>query len=382
MHGTVDDPGLVLRAIAEIFNRCLVSQPSSEHERVIESVCPFRLDELQVMKVSKVSTTIGTAAPVCVSENDGNDYAIWISVVENSGEKLYDLLSDESIVEIKRLPTRPNGTYLQGTKQVRVFSFEHAIQVLEAVELRRSTSATEANITSSRSHCLTSIYLVRIPSKLNKTDDVAAKASVSRLLFVDLAGSERYRQTLATGDRLKEASDINKSLQSFKNCIAAIRSHQTSVSMNSLAQQQHIPYRDSKLTQILEPDLAAGHLDLIVTVNPDPIFFDVSTHVMEFSAVARDVRITNHVDSGMKKSNNVHQRLKFRTEQVATSPVQKVKSLMRSASALPRMLTPKRLQRKHVETVAEETSQQSSCRDCGNLLVQVRSLICIMFTLA
>ena len=102
----------------------------------------------------------------------------------------------------------------------------------------RSTGATAMNQTSSRSH---SIFTIVVESS-DIGPDGEPRIKVGKLNLVDLAGSERQSKTRAEGDRLKEAININKSLSALGNVISALVDNKSS----------HIPYRDSKLTRLLE----------------------------------------------------------------------------------------------------------------------------------
>lgn len=109
---------------------------------------------------------------------------------------------------------------------------------MQAGNKNRSVGATLMNQTSSRSH---SIFTVTVESSI-EGDDGEAHIKVGKLNMVDLAGSERQSKTGATGDRLKEATKINLSLSALGNVISALVDGKTS----------YIPYRDSKLTRLLQ----------------------------------------------------------------------------------------------------------------------------------
>lgn len=102
-----------------------------------------------------------------------------------------------------------NGKFIAGLNEIRVRSREDALAVFRSGQSARQVFGTMANRESSRSHGIFNIKLVRIH---NGAPEDPESASVSRLSIVDLAGSERSRNTGTTGDRLKEAGNINKSL--------------------------------------------------------------------------------------------------------------------------------------------------------------------------
>lgn len=107
-----------------------------------------------------------------------------------------------------------NGKFIAGLNEIRVRSREEALAVFRSGQSARQVFGTMANRESSRSHGIFNIKLVRIH---NGAPEDPESASVSRLSIVDLAGSERSRNTGNTGDRLKEAGNINKSLMVCKD---------------------------------------------------------------------------------------------------------------------------------------------------------------------
>lgn len=115
--------------------------------------------------------------------------------------------------------------------------------VMSAGSQNRSVAATRMNATSSRSH---SIFLVHVYQKNTKTD--AQKAG--KLFCCDLAGSEKTEKTEATGQTLEEAKKINQSLSALGNVINALT--------ESKGKGAFIPYRDSKLTRILQESLGGN----------------------------------------------------------------------------------------------------------------------------
>lgn len=115
----------------------------------------------------------------------------------------------------------------------------------------RATASTKMNDLSSRSHAVFIIILeqMTILNGETKNGDPAKQIKVGKLNLVDLAGSERVRVTQATGQRLEESKSINQSLSALGNVIAALTDKKA---------RPHIPYRDSKLTRILEDSLGGN----------------------------------------------------------------------------------------------------------------------------
>ncbi|XP_010552747.1 PREDICTED: kinesin-like protein KIN-1 isoform X1 [Tarenaya hassleriana] len=170
-------------------------------------------------------------------------YAIKLSMVEIYMEKVRDLL-DISKENIQIKENRGQGILLSGVTEVAVMDPAEAIQYLCTGSANRAVGETQMNISSSRSHC---IYLFTIQQELIKEKRVRN----GKLVLVDLAGSEKADKTGAEGRALEEAKTINKSLSALGNVINALTS-------GSPSKLNHIPYRDSKLTRILQDALGGN----------------------------------------------------------------------------------------------------------------------------
>ncbi|WVR07361.1 hypothetical protein IAU60_004402 [Kwoniella sp. DSM 27419] len=187
-----------------------------------------------------------------------------------------------------------NGKYIAGLKDVRVRSREEALAVFRSGQSARQVFGTLANRESSRSHGIFTIKVVRIHNGAPEDPD---SAQVSRLAIVDLAGSERTRNTQTTGDRLKEAGNINKSLMVLGQCLEVLRANQQKMALPSTAGMKKklavVPFRHSKLTEVFQNFFVGdGRAVIIVNVNPYDTGFDENSHVMRFSATAREIQTT------------------------------------------------------------------------------------------
>ena len=129
---------------------------------------------------------------------------------------------------------------------------------MQAGKKNRSVGATAMNAGSSRSHAIFTIIVECCDStgSVRQGDHI----TVGKLNLVDLAGSERQSKTQATGDRLKEATKINLSLSALGNVISALVD----------GKSQHIPYRDSKLTRLLQDSLG-GNTKTVMCANCGPV---------------------------------------------------------------------------------------------------------------
>ncbi|WVF72614.1 hypothetical protein IAT40_007432 [Kwoniella sp. CBS 6097] len=187
-----------------------------------------------------------------------------------------------------------NGKYIAGLKDVRVRTREEALAVFRSGQSARQVFGTIANRESSRSHGIFTIKVVRIH---NGAPDDPDSAQVSRLAIVDLAGSERTRNTQTTGDRLKEAGNINKSLMVLGQCLEVLRANQQKMAAQTGPSIKKkfavVPFRHSKLTEVFQNFFVGdGRAVIIVNVNPYDTGFDENSHVMRFSAIAREIQTT------------------------------------------------------------------------------------------
>ena len=133
-------------------------------------------------------------------------------------------------------------------------------ELMEYMNIRnknRSVGETAMNKDSSRSHLLFMLFLES--AEVTSTNQDEKRYVASKLNLVDLAGSERLSKTGAAGDRLKEAQKINLSLSALGNVISALVD----------GKSQHIPYRDSKLTRLLQDSLG-GNTKTVMIANCSP----------------------------------------------------------------------------------------------------------------
>uniref|UniRef100_A0A5F8GQA3 Kinesin-like protein n=1 Tax=Monodelphis domestica TaxID=13616 RepID=A0A5F8GQA3_MONDO len=181
------------------------------------------------------------------------EYAITVSVAEIYNEALRDLLAKEpqEKLEIKLCPDGSGQLYVPGLTEFRVQSVDDINKVFEFGHTNRTTEYTNLNEHSSRSHALV-IITVR------GTDYSTGLRTTGKLNLVDLAGSERVGKSGAEGNRLREAQYINKSLSALGDVISALRSR-----------QGHVPFRNSKLTYLLQDSLSGDSKTLmLVQVSP------------------------------------------------------------------------------------------------------------------
>lgn len=233
-----------------------------------------------------------------VNNSGGNHvYTVKCSLFEIYNEHITDLLQPHA-ANLTIYDKPGQGTIIDGAKEQEVSSAEEAIELLLSAAKHRHVSSTGMNDQSSRSHMIFSVYIratkralgeqgaAGSSSKSGKKRGTHSRSSVtkvqySRLNLVDLAGSERQKQTKATGQRLKEAMSINKSLTNLALVIRAL------VDV-AKGKQAHVHYRDSKLTYLLKDSLGGNSkTSIIATVNPLESSFQDSLATLTFASRAK-----------------------------------------------------------------------------------------------
>uniref|UniRef100_A0A8C5XB33 Kinesin-like protein n=1 Tax=Microcebus murinus TaxID=30608 RepID=A0A8C5XB33_MICMU len=206
-------------------------------------------------------------------------FSIWISFFEIYNELIYDLLeppSQQRKRQTLRLCEDQNGNpYVKDLNWIHVQDAEEAWKLLKVGRKNQSFASTHLNQNSSRSHSIFSIRILHLQGE----GDIIPK--ISELSLCDLAGSERCKDQ-KSGERLKEAGNINTSLHTLGRCIAALRQNQQNRSKQNL-----VPFRDSKLTRVFQGFFTGrGRSCMIVNVNPCASTYDETLHVAKFSAIA------------------------------------------------------------------------------------------------
>ncbi|PSK36806.1 hypothetical protein C7M61_003669 [Candidozyma pseudohaemuli] len=220
------------------------------------------------------------------SPNLGCSYALSVTYLEIYNEKIVDLLANGgtamgSHAELKIRDDPDYGVKIMGVCSPTVSSKQSLLQLIKAGDMKRKTSATDYNARLSRSHAILQLRLHTVDMAMNTEH----KATLS---LCDLAGSERA--TLCA-ERRKEGSFINKSLLALSTVINKLSLASTSGSMD------HIPYRDSKLTRLLQPSLSGLALILILCnvhlgLGQSALtqqFVTETTNTLRFAARAKDI---------------------------------------------------------------------------------------------
>ncbi|KAL0383458.1 UNVERIFIED_CONTAM: Kinesin-like protein KIN-7O [Sesamum calycinum] len=220
-----------------------------------------------------------------IQQEMDREFLLRMSYMEIYNEEINDLLAPEHR-KLQIHESIERGIFVAGLREEIVASADQVLELMEFGESHRHIGETNMNVYSSRSH---TIFRMIIESR-EKTDDAEAEFScdavrVSVLNLVDLAGSERAAKTGAEGVRLKEGSHINKSLMTLGTVIKKL-------SEGAESQGGHVPYRDSKLTRILQPALGGNaNTAIICNITLAQIHADETKSSLQFAS--RALRVTN-----------------------------------------------------------------------------------------
>lgn len=205
-------------------------------------------------------------------------YLLRVSYLEIYNEEIRDLLVKECRYkpEIKEHPDK--GIYVKGLSSITVDSYEDMQEIFESGGKHRSVGATALNSDSSRSH---SIFTVDLESCLRSHPKETEVYRTGKLNLVDLAGSERQSKSGCTGERFKESTKINLSLSVLGNVISALVDGKC----------KYVPYRDSKLTRLLQDSLGGNSKTLMVAcISPGENNYEETLSTLRYAKRAKDIR--------------------------------------------------------------------------------------------
>ncbi|MED6290639.1 hypothetical protein CHARACLAT_015234 [Characodon lateralis] len=215
---------------------------------------------------------------------EGVQFSIWVSFYEIYNEFLYDLLDASPSQQPRKRVTlrlsddKQGNPYVKDLTWIQIRSAEEAWRILKAGHRNQSFASTHLNQNSSRSHSIFSIRVLHVHPEATSGQAM----HISELTVCDLAGSERCKEQ-RNGERMKEANNINTSLLTLGRCIAALRHNQN----NKSRPPQVVPFRDSKLTRVLQGFFCGrGTSCMVVNINPCTSIYDETLQALKFSAIA------------------------------------------------------------------------------------------------
>ena len=221
-------------------------------------------------------------------------YSVRVSYFEVYNEHVRDLLAPPShtadkhpnYLKIRESPTE--GPYIKDLTDLSVKNYAELLRYMRIGDSNRTIASTKMNDTSSRSHAVFTIMLKQIHHDLS-TD--ATTERLARIRLVDLAGSERAKATEATGARLREGSNINKSLTTLGRVIAALADprHARVHNGGKTRSKDVVPYRDSILTWLLKDSLGGNSKTaMIACISPSD--YDETLSTLRYADQAKHIR--------------------------------------------------------------------------------------------
>lgn len=221
------------------------------------------------------------------SQSD-KQYLVRASYLEIYLEEIRDLLDPNHANTRLELRESPDtGVYVRDLTSCVCKSIKEIEEVMNMGNLARAVGATDMNEHSSRSHAL---FLITVECS-QPGPDGRKHIRVGRLNLVDLAGSERQAKTGVQGERLKEAAKINLSLSALGNVISALADGRSG----------HVPYRDSKLTRLLQDSLGGNAKTVMVaTLGPAPQHYDETLTTLRYANRAKNIQNQPRVNEDPK----------------------------------------------------------------------------------
>jgi len=210
-------------------------------------------------------------------------YKFSVSVLEVYNETVCDLLTRGAAGSDLAIRMRKDEVFVENLTECDVECSDDVEELMQLASSNRSTASNNVNEHSSRSHLVLSV-------KVSGTNKGNGTRITGKLNLIDLAGSERLKNTSASGQRLKEAQNINKSLSALGDVVSALGN----------AKSAHVPYRNSKLTFLLQDSLRqSAKVLMFVNVNPAPKSAGESICSLNFAARCRAVQL------GKAKKENI-----------------------------------------------------------------------------
>ena len=235
-------------------------------------------------KVSAQAGIIPRAIRDIFKETSRNNVDIYCSFIQIYNENIYDLLRDWKMDKPLAIhEDRIHGIYVEGLSEYAVRSGPDCLSLLQCGEETRAVRATHMNQVSSRSHSVFQLLLER-----READGTTIR---SKLNLVDLAGSEKWNIDIHMKNaHISEMTNINKSLHVLGRCVAALSST-----------KQHVPYRDSKLTRLLQDSLGGNtKTRIIATLSPAADCIEESISTLKFADRAKQVMVFVRVNEDRK----------------------------------------------------------------------------------
>ena len=278
--------------------------------RTIEKI--FNLLQYRVIKQDALIQKFESGEISDTDEKPGRfQFSINVGMLEIYNDNVHDLLvkldkrnGKKQSLEIKR--DKEGSIVVAGLTKEPIDNLKDVVKLLKRGNESRAKASTDLNEHSSRSHMVLTVEV--------KSGIVGDEPVTGTLYLVDLAGSERVRKSAVEGQELKEATHINKSLSALGNVMEALD-----------RKASHVPYRDSKLTYLLQDSLGGNSRTMmVVTVCPTSVTFDETSHALQFATRVRRINIGSAKRNVLSK--NLEQTVKEMSQQLRALAKSKEKS--------------------------------------------------------
>lgn len=344
MTGNIEHQGIMPRCLDELFKTIadyqtkkfvfkpdrlngfeILSDADAMLERQADMNARFNMNRCTPRKISDTEVASQASAETSFLNgiDEDNMYAVFITYIEVYNNSVYDLLEDttgngqqQRTLQSKIIrEDKERNMFVHGVTEIEVKSIRDAIDAFQMGQKRKRMGHTVLNAESSRSHSVFTIRLVQAPTDSQGETVMQDRRTitVSQLSLVDLAGSERTNRTKNTGQRLREASNINNSLLTLRTCMEILRENQNA---NVIGGAKKVPYREAKITHLFKNYFDGdGQIRMVVCINPRAEDYDESVQVMKFAEMTQDIIVTrptpvkipydNAMTPGRRKANQL-----------------------------------------------------------------------------
>jgi len=249
----------------------MVGDESSEEER---GIIPNSFEHIfNTIKLRHASASEESLS----SQGSGCEFLVRASFLEIYQEEIRDLMSNDAKKKLELKESPDHGVFVKDLKYEVVDNRAQIEQVLRKGTVNRATAQTAMNSESSRSHSIFQIVI-----EMNEVDEQGeSHIRVGKLNLVDLAGSERQTKTGSSGDRLKEGCKINLSLSALGNVISSLAD----------GKGRHVPYRDSKLTRLLQDSLGGNTKTVMISaIGPADYNYEETISTLRYANRAKNIK--------------------------------------------------------------------------------------------
>ncbi|KAJ5199876.1 hypothetical protein N7472_005080 [Penicillium cf. griseofulvum] len=287
-------------------------------------------------------------------------YNVRVSYFEVYNEHVRDLLVPRTdpphYLRIRESPSE--GPYVKDLTEVTARNYTELMKFMRKGDVSRTTASTKMNDTSSRSHAVFTITLKQIHHDLS-TDETTERTA--RIRLVDLAGSERAKSTEATGARLREGANINKSLTTLGRVIAALADPKKL--RGPRKGKELVPYRDSILTWLLKDSLGGNSKTAMIACIA-PADYEETLSTLRYADQAKNIRTRARVNQDQMSAAERDQQIAEMTETIRTLQLSVSQAAVnqRASEAADEKLEEYQQKVEKMQRLMEENKMVSECK--------------------